>query len=198
EAVGVEPAVGRQARAALPVVLADHPRALGLVIEDVADEELAERALLLDDQELLEPAGELAHRAGLHREQHLDLHEPDAVLAERRIVQAELGEGLAQVVVRLARGRDAEPRVRRRQDDAVELGCRGDGLRRLKPSALCITPSAPRPNAARRIGFCVACHGRPSYRKLGSATTMRSGETSAVPISSATLVTILKPTQSPE
>ena len=144
--VGVELAVGGHERPALLVGLADDPRALGLVVEDVADEELAERPLLLDDQELLEAPGELANGARLHREQHLDLQQADAVLAERGVVEPELGERLAQVVVGLAGRGDAEPRVRRRQRDAVEPVGGGERLRRLEPPVvdLALGLQAPR------------------------------------------------------
>src|SRR5207245_2576121 len=58
-----------------------------------------------------------------------------------------------------------------------------------------ISRSVSSPHGGMRSGFCRCCHGRPSYSKPGSAMTTRSGATSAVPTSSATLVTILKPTQ---
>src|SRR5439155_10922949 len=48
------------------------------------------------------------------------LQQPDAVVPERRVVQAELAERLAQVVVGLAGRRDPEPRIRRVERDAVE------------------------------------------------------------------------------
>src|SRR5438552_8454704 len=118
--VGVEFGVRRYEGPALLVLLADHPRALGLVVEDVADEELAEGALLLDDHELLEAPGELADGARLHREQHLDLHEPDAVVPERGVVEPELRERLSQVVIGLAGRGDPEPRVRGPKRDAIE------------------------------------------------------------------------------
>src|SRR5260370_24757748 len=97
-AVGVELRVGGDEGPRVEVVLAGDARALGLVVEDVADEELAERALLLDHQQLLEAAREFADDARLHREEHPDLHEAHAVAPERRVVAADVAERLAEVV----------------------------------------------------------------------------------------------------
>ena len=91
------------------------------------------RALLLDDQDLLEPAAELADDARLHRREHPHLEDADAVAAERRLVEAQLVQGLAHVVVGLARGEDAEPGVRRRHRDAVELVLPRVAARQLEP-----------------------------------------------------------------
>src|SRR3972149_2921889 len=99
--VGVELAVDGDEDAALGVALADDARPLGLVVQDVADEELHQPTLLLDHEQLFEPAGELPDDAGLHREQHPDLEQADAVPLERGIVQAEIAQPLAEVVVGL-------------------------------------------------------------------------------------------------
>jgi hypothetical protein len=71
--VRVELAVGRHQRPTVLVLLADDPRTLGLVVEYVADEDLHERALLLDDEELLQTLRELAHDHGFHRPEEPDL-----------------------------------------------------------------------------------------------------------------------------
>ena len=173
-------------------------RALRLVVEDVADEQLDERALLLDHEQLFEPARELPHDARLHRVEHPDLEEADAVAAQRLVVEAELAQRLAQVVVRLARRRDAEPRVRRRHRDAVELVRGRERLGRLEPPDVDLALGLEARTAAAASGS--ALHPRPAVELEARDRRSRSGsgETSAVPISSATLVTILKPTQSPE
>ncbi len=121
DGIGVELADRRQQRPVLLVELAHHLRPVGHAVEDVLAEHLEEGALLLDHEDLLQAAPELAHDARLHREQHADLEDADAVAAQRSVVEAELGEGLADVVVGLAARDDAEPRVRRRHRDAVEL-----------------------------------------------------------------------------
>ena len=56
--------------------------------------------------------------------------------AERRVVEPELAERLAQVVVGLARRRDAEPGVGRGERDAVEPVGRGERLGRLEPAVV--------------------------------------------------------------
>jgi hypothetical protein len=120
DAVGVELGVGGHEGPALEVVLAGDARADPLVVEDLADEELAEGALLLDDEQLVQAVGELAHGRRLHREAHPDLHEPHAVAAQRRVVEPEPAQRLAHVVVGLAGGRDAEPRLGRVECHAVQ------------------------------------------------------------------------------
>ena len=136
DAVGVELRVGGDERPPVEVVLAGDAGALGLVVEDVADEELAEGALLFDHEQLLEAPRELAHDAGLHREEHPDLEEAHAVAPQRRIVEAELAERLAQVVIRLAGRGDAEPGGGRVERDPVQPVRRGEGLRRLEPAVV--------------------------------------------------------------
>src|SRR2546425_12653162 len=74
--IPVETGVGGHERAALEVGFAEDARALGLVVEDVAGEELAERPLLLDDEQLPEPPREVTDRRRFHREEHPDLQQP--------------------------------------------------------------------------------------------------------------------------
>ena len=170
DAVGVELAVGRHQRTALLVALAHDARVLGVVVEHVAQEQLDERALLLDDQDLLEAPRELAHDARLHREEHADLQDADAVARERGVVEAELAQRLAQVVVRLAGGDDAEPGVGGVERDAVEPVGGGEGLGRLQAAvvdlALHLEAEGRQQHRVLRVP-----PGRPSYSKPGS--TMR-------------------------
>ena len=131
--VGVELAVGGHERPVLLVLLADHEGPLALVVERLADEGLHERPLLLDDEQFLEPARELPHDLRLHRPEQPDLQQADAVAPQPFVVQAELAQGLAHVVVGLAGGRDAEPRPRRRHRDLVERVRGRERLRGLDP-----------------------------------------------------------------
>ena len=64
----------------------------GAAVEHVLGEHLEEGPLLLDDEDLLEAAGELADDARLHREHEPHLEDADAVAAERGLVQAQLVE----------------------------------------------------------------------------------------------------------
>src|SRR5437773_5811862 len=75
--VRVELGVGGHERAALEVGLAQDARALGVVVEDVADEELAERPFLFDDEQLPETPRELPDGRRLHREEHPELQQPE-------------------------------------------------------------------------------------------------------------------------
>ena len=114
---GQEPAALRQRPFALLVELADHPRADGLapVVELLLELVLEVLALLLDDQDLLQPLGEVAGAVGLERPGHADLHHPQADLGRELLVDAEIVQRLADVEIGLAGGDDAR---------AAGAGCR--------------------------------------------------------------------------
>ena len=118
--VGVELPVRRNQDLAGVVALAHDPRAVRQLVERLAEEQLEEAALLLDHEQLLEPAGELPDDPPLQRVEHPELEEPDPVTAERRIVEAQVAQRLPEVVVGLAGRRDAEPCARRLHRDPVE------------------------------------------------------------------------------
>ena len=134
--VGVELAEDGDERALLLVGLAHDPRAVRPAVEDVLGEQLEERPLLLDHQDLLEPPRELAHDARLHREEQPHLEHADAVVPERGVVQPQLGERLSHVVVGLARGEDAEPRLRGGHGDAIQRVLPGVAPRQLEAGAV--------------------------------------------------------------
>src|SRR3990170_307227 len=115
----------------LLVSLADHPRPHRLLEEDVARVQLDEAPLLLDDEQLLQAPRELADDAGLEREQHAELEQPDAEPTERLVVEPERPERLAHVIVRLPGGGDAEPGIGRGHADAVQAVGRGERPGRL-------------------------------------------------------------------
>ena len=77
--------------------------------------------LFLDDQDLVEAFGEVAHAFGLKRPRHRDLEHADADLRGVGFADAEVVERLAHVEIALARGDDAQSRLRAIDDDAVEL-----------------------------------------------------------------------------
>ena len=140
---GQQPAAVRQLPLALLVVLADHARAdvLAPVVELLLQLVLDELALLLDDQDLLEPFGELAHAFGVERPGHADLEDPQADLGRALLVDAEVVQRLPHVEIGLARRDDAQPRLRAVDDDAVEpvdprIGQRGVDLVALQPQFL--------------------------------------------------------------
>ena len=193
DAIGVQLAVGGHEGAVLEVPLADDAGMLGEVIEDVADEDLHEGALLLDDEDLLQAPRELAHDAGLHREEHADAQQADAVVLQGGVVQPQLEECLAQVVVGLAGGRDAEPRIARGDGDGVEPVGRREDLGRLQAPVVDVALHLQAEGRQQASGSACAARAAPRRGRPGSSMATRSGPTVAVPISSATLVTIFKP-----
>ena len=100
---------------ALLVELADDARAhvVAPVVELLLQLVLDDLPLLLDDEDLLQAFGEVAHALGLERPGHRDLVDADADLGSEPLVDAEVVERLAHVEVALAGRDDAEPRLRR-------------------------------------------------------------------------------------
>ncbi|OPZ02233.1 MAG: hypothetical protein BWZ09_02581 [Alphaproteobacteria bacterium ADurb.BinA305] len=119
---GQQPVGVRQAPLALLVELADHARAhLVLpVIELFLQLVLEELALLLDHEDLVEAVGEAAHALGVERPHHADLVQAQADRRGGGLVDAEVVERLAHVEVALAAGEDAQARLRRVDDHAVQ------------------------------------------------------------------------------
>src|SRR5215207_959633 len=114
--VGVEVQLAREQRLAALVLLAEDARSAGCAVERVLQEGLDERALLLRDQYLVEPAGELAGDLRLERRDHAELQDADAGALEGAAVEPELAQGVHQVVVGLAGDHDAEPGALRALD----------------------------------------------------------------------------------
>ena len=121
QSLGVEDAAGGDQRLALVVTPADDPRALVPVVERIAYEPLERRVLLLDDDDLGEAVGELAHLRRLERHGHEQLEQADAGAADRVVVgEPEQLERLAHLEVRRAAGSDADPVVLAADRDPVE------------------------------------------------------------------------------
>ena len=68
---------------------------LVLALRRVAHEQFDERPLLLDHDDLLETVRELPHDAGVERIGHSEAHHTNARIAQRLVVEAEIGERLA-------------------------------------------------------------------------------------------------------
>src|SRR5690606_35948116 len=119
----VGPAFGWGGPLPLLVELADHARAhLVLpVVEPFLQLIFEELALLLDDQDLVQAFGELAHAFGLERPHHADLVQAQADGGRGGLVDAEIVERLAYVEVALAAGDDAELRIRAVDHRAVQV-----------------------------------------------------------------------------
>jgi hypothetical protein len=74
----------------------------------------------------------VAHHRRLHREQHADLQDADAVVAQRGLVEPQLVQRLAEVVIGLPGGGDAQPGVRGVERDTVDPVGGGERLGRLE------------------------------------------------------------------
>ena len=81
---------------------------------------LDERALLLDDDDVLEPARKLTDADRFERPRHADLVDTHADIARLLGADAEIFERLQHVEIALAGRDDAEPSARRIDDDAID------------------------------------------------------------------------------
>ena len=97
---------------AVLVVLADYAGAdvLAPVVQLLLELVLDDLALLLDDEDLLQAAGEVAHAVRVERPGHADLEHAQADAGGERRVDAQRIERLQHVQVRLAGGDDAQAR----------------------------------------------------------------------------------------
>ena len=95
-------------------IFADDPRRSRIAIENGADLILEQRALLLDHDDEIETAGEVAHDHGIERPHHADFEETQPKRGAV-VVEAEIAERLQEILPRLARRDHADPRARRRR-----------------------------------------------------------------------------------
>ena len=104
------------------VLVPDDPRAapVGERIEGVADLQLGEGHLLLDDEELFEAVREPAHRFRVERIRHRDLEHRDPELVRGAVVDPQVEERLADVVPGLAGGDDSVAGPPAREGHPVE------------------------------------------------------------------------------
>ena len=120
--VGIERALYREQPVALLVLLADAHGLVRGAVKLLAYLHLDERALLLDDDDEIEPGGKFGELAPAERPGAADLVEADAEIVAGDLVDAELVERLAHVEIALAGGDDADLRIApARGDGAVEL-----------------------------------------------------------------------------
>ena len=129
--VGVERAPGRQQHAVLLVLLADDHRRVGAAVELLLELRLDQRALLLHDEDRLQPVGEAVHALRLKRPRRGDLVEAEPEIGGAHLVDAEEVERAERVEPALAERDDAEPRLRPApHHDAVEPVLADEGERR--------------------------------------------------------------------
>ena len=119
---GQQPVAVRADPFAFLVELADdaRPHVVAPVVELLLQLVLDDLPLFLDDQDFVESFGELPDTFGLERPRHRDLEHADADLGGVGFADAEVVERLPHIEVALAAGDDAEPRLRRIDDDAVQ------------------------------------------------------------------------------
>ncbi len=110
-------------RAVLFIELAEHARTLciGPVVQFFLDCVFENLALFFNHQNFLETAREGLRTLRLERPDTADLVQTDADARAGFVVEAEIGQRLTHIEVRLAAGHDAETRVRRIDLDAVEF-----------------------------------------------------------------------------
>jgi hypothetical protein len=194
-AAGQLPVAARQLPLARLVVLAGDARAhvLAPVVELLLELVLDDLALLLDDQDLLQPLGEVPHALGVQRPGHADLVDAQPDLRGERRVDAERVERLAHVEVGLAGGDDAEPRPGAVHHHPVQpvgpgVGHRGVDLPALEPVFL----------VQRRVGPPDGKAARRHGEVGGSRVSTRRGSTTTPAEVSTVSAMARMPIQQPE
>ena len=119
--VGVHLTVAREPEAAVLIALAEHDGRAGHAVEVLLHERLDDRALLFHSDDHIEPIGELAQAGGLERPHYGWLPDADASALQLDVVESHAVERLAQVVIGLACGHEADPGVAGGNGLAIEL-----------------------------------------------------------------------------
>ena len=97
-----------QERAAGRVELAGHARRAGHAVEDFLHLRFDQRTLFLDGEHLGQAGGKFAHTGFLQRPGHGDLEQAQAQVGRHFLVDAQVGQRLAQVGIGLAGGGQAQ------------------------------------------------------------------------------------------
>ena len=122
DVVGIERAMDREEPLALLVLLADHHGLVRSAVELLAQLDLDQRALLLDDHDEVEPSGEVLQLLRIERPGAGDLEQADAEIIGADLVEAEFLQRLAHVEIGFADGDDADARrLPTGEDGLVEL-----------------------------------------------------------------------------
>jgi hypothetical protein len=120
--VRLQRAPRRKQRRVLFILLADDHRRLGIVAKLFAQLGFKQRALFLDHDDLVEPAGKLGHDLGVERPHHCNLQQPQAELRTRNLIDAKVFQRLAHIEITLAGRHDADlRRLAAGQHDLVQL-----------------------------------------------------------------------------
>ena len=125
----------REQRRRVGTGLAVHGGRAGAAVEPLLDLGLQERALLLDDHDLVEALGEAVHDAGLERPGHPDAQQPHPAGDELGVGEPERRQRLPQVEPALAGGDDPDA-GRAPPDDRVQAVGGGVAAGELEPGAV--------------------------------------------------------------
>ena len=109
--VAGERALGRKQPLPRLVPLAEDRRLVGGAVQDLLDLALDQAALLLDHDDRLEVAGEVADSLRVERPRAGELQEAQAEIGGAHLVDAEVVQRLADIEIALARGDDADARL---------------------------------------------------------------------------------------
>lgn len=109
ETVGVECAVLREQRVSPLVVLSDDRRWVGGPVERLSNRRLEERALLLHNHDLAEPATESTQHFGIDRVGHADVQDTDAEPAQPLVIQTQRAKRGAHLEVHRPARREPDP-----------------------------------------------------------------------------------------
>src|SRR5690606_33458245 len=108
DVVGVERAGCRKERRAALVLLADDQRPVRPVVKRLAKLRLDQRTLFFDDDDGLQPPGELLHMLVVERPWTGDLEQADAQTVGLGLIDAKIVKRLTHVEIALADGGDAK------------------------------------------------------------------------------------------
>src|SRR5262249_22885839 len=117
---GARLAVRRKPALAVGVPLAGDAGAARQVVERAPELRLDEVSLLLDDDDLVQPLGELSDDLRIQGIDHADLQEPDTELSQLHVAQSQVVKRLRDVGIGLAGGHDAEAVAATALDDGVQ------------------------------------------------------------------------------
>jgi hypothetical protein len=131
-----ERAVRWEQRSAVLVALAYDHRRVRPTVQQLLELGLDEGALLLDHDDLLEAAGECEHALALERPDEAELEHAQPEALGQLPIDAEVGERLTEIQIRLAGGDDAEARIRAFEHQPVEGVRSGERAHRLQLEAV--------------------------------------------------------------
>ena len=123
--IGIQLVVGREQELACFVLLTQNQRSVGQVVQLITKKEFDESTLLLHQKHFYQTTGELPDQGRLQRMNHPHLEQTNAITAQVIVCQAQLAQGLVEVIIGLACRHQSDPILRGRNSDLVEVIFRG-------------------------------------------------------------------------